>query len=83
MPRIESYVDDTTYMKILEVRAKNHLKTNGKAAAYLLKMFFSMDKQQDAAVSRLTKVIQEQNNKIINLENQLKHEQMKKKIGAE
>jgi len=80
MPRVEAYVPDDTYIKILQFKSQNHIKTNGKAVSALIKGFFEANKQIDQTVNNLTRVIQKQTDKIQELEHEIKHLKMKEAL---
>jgi len=77
MPRLETYVPDRVYVRILQYKAEHHINSNGKAACEILQLYFQLIKSQDQAVNRLNKVIQDQAKQIKELNNQVKHEKMK------
>jgi len=83
MPRLETYVPDSVYVRILQYKAEHHCKTNGKAACEILQMYFQLIQSQDQAVSRLNGVIQNQNKQIQELQNHIKHQEMKLKQSGD
>jgi len=82
MPRIETYVSDETYMKLLKSREQFRVKSVGAAAKYAIVQFFSRKTQDNSNIIALNEIIQELNNKNKELNNHIKHLEMKLKQGG-
>lgn len=79
MPRLETYVDDRVYVRILQYKAENHIKTNGKAANEILHLYFQLIESQDKAIDRFSKALAMKDSQINEYENHIKHLEMKLK----
>jgi len=55
MPRVECYVADPTYIKLLTYKQMRHHKTIGKSGAECITQFFSIKHNADATIDRLNK----------------------------
>ena len=70
--RIECYLDDATFIKLVNYQVKHQLANKSKAIRRLMNEFFQARDEQDIAVARLNGVIQKQQIKIQNLEYELR-----------
>jgi len=53
MPRVECYVDDTTYLKLLQMKQNTRKNSMGKTAAAAIKQFFSIKAETETIIARL------------------------------
>lgn len=75
--RIDAYIDARNYFNVLSYMRKESAKTVSIAVNKILtEHFFNIDEQKQAT-DRLNKVIQEQQNKIQNLEFELRTKDLK------
>lgn len=70
--RVDVYLSPKNFFKLLEYQAKQGTKTYSQTIERILTEFFSGADSQELAVQRLTKVIQDYENKIRNLEFELR-----------
>jgi hypothetical protein len=80
MPRLETYVDDRTYIQLLQYKEQHSIRSNGQAAKRLLMQVFKQEKEQDQAVMRLNSVIQKLSEENHELKNHIKHLKMKMRV---
>jgi len=71
MPKVEVYLDDKIYMKILDKKAIWNSKTNGETAATVIKAYFTFESEQDEAVRRFTEAMVKRDERINNLQYEL------------
>lgn len=70
--RVDCYVDAGVYYKLLDYQKKTGAKTVSLALNNALTMYFSNKEEADVGIERLNKVIQSFQNKIENLEYELR-----------
>jgi len=75
--RIECYLSLDLFSKIEAIRRSTGDKGYTKVMNKVILEYFQQEHNQDAAINRLTKVIQGYEEKIRNLEHELKHRQEK------
>ena len=70
--RVDCYIDAGVYYKLLDFQKKSGAKTTSLALNDALKTYFSNKEEADVGIERLNKVIQSFQNKIENLEHELR-----------
>ena len=80
--KVQTFFDIETYVKILEHKKKNALKTDSTAIYSICKRYFNKNSELDNITKNFDKIIQGQHNKILNLEYELKQAK-EKKVGKE
>jgi len=71
MPRLEAYVNDRMYIKILQHKENNRFKSNGQAVNDIINRYFKMQMDQDDAIRRFTEALKTRDEKLSNLEREL------------
>ena len=75
--RVDVHLEYQNYLKLLGYTAKRSFKNASQAVDSIIKEYFSNTDSQSVAVDRLNKVIQEQQDKIQNLEFELRTKRAK------
>jgi hypothetical protein len=69
--RQDVYLTASNYLKLLQFQAEHKTKNISQAIDIIINRHFKQLLEQDASVERLNKVIQQYENKVLNLEHQI------------
>lgn len=70
--KVQAFLDINDYVKLKVLMNQNNLKTDSLGINYVLRRYLKQIDEQDQAVNRLGKVIQDYERKIQNLEFELR-----------